>query len=135
MIIFNKGERIMKNNIKSILIGFLSATCIFLLMGYTSNSTGEFETLKVKDLQVENINVSGYISLYDEDYDAFTMIGSTYYSIYSVLDDENPWAVGNNSEAVFIGRSTDRGGLVQVNNKYGDVGCQLLGKGYVYETE
>ena len=82
-------------DIKSVIIGFLLATCMFLLMGYTKHKDGHFDTITAKEIIVGNNKGNSvrigthYIMISDKESDSEMQIHSALINQYKQSDIQN----------------------------------------------
>ena len=81
-------------DIKSVIIGFLLATCMFLLMGYTKHKDGHFDTITAKEIIVSNndnfVRIGDHsIMISNKEKDAEMQIHSSMISQYKQSDAQN----------------------------------------------
>ena len=146
----------MKNlDLRSTMIGFLSCLCLFLIMGQTSGIK-EYDTLKVNKLIIEHkymkstTTLDGYsIEMMEDKYRLKNFIDPFGYTVTNELGNDQKFimnlSAGNTGnekkfygifqifnkhgeQTGFMGQDVDQHGLIQLNDKYGDVGRQLSGK-------
>ena len=136
---------------KNYAIGFLSAVCLFLFYGHTTDEMPkEIDFLKVNYLVVEDMltsngmtklsgtDVTGSIFVHDgvdsnneRKHSHLVEISSDFVGIHRINDDSKMWYDPDNGivTKVSLGVAVNQHGVVNVYDKYGDMGHQRMGDG------
>ena len=140
-----------KIEFKSFLIGILSSLCLFMFMGYQSNGDARFNTIYANEIVLDDPNYSQFLypsgNFYHDketnmsvDISAFGLSGHYDFAgdneklIFDLYIDDNSagtFYISNEdgNKLITLSKDIDGNGIVQVNNKYGDPGVQLIGSG------
>ena len=118
-------------DIKNYTIGFLSAVCLFLFYGHTDQKVTSFDKITVKQLIVDDVDVKGAVWIYNTESDDHIMqIGTNYIAMDRIKDvNKSPFNRDNLDRRLFIGNTIDKDGFIELSDRYGDAGYQIMGSG------
>ncbi len=140
-----------KIDFKSFIIGVLSLLCVLMFMGYGEQNDAHFDTIYAKEIVLHTADYSQFLYpsgtiLYDKETN-ISIISSAFgisakhdfqgeneqliFDMYIDDSREGRFYTYNKfgNQLIALTKDTNGDGIIQVNNKYGDAGAQLIGSG------
>ena len=140
-----------KIDFKSFLIGVLSLSCILMFMGYGTKNDAHFDTIYANEIVLHTSDYSQFLYpsgsiLYDKGTNMSILTSafgiSAKYDFQGVnerlvfdmyVDDSTEGRFytynQNGNKLIALTKDIDGNGIIQVNDKYGEAGAQLIGSG------